>query len=43
MQRLTLYILLWGCCCGVWQLSDAFVRARQQIVDPDFKAVVELK
>ena len=41
MRRLTLYILLGSCCCGVWQLLGAPVHAQQQIVDPDFKAVVE--
>ena len=41
MRRLTLYILLVSCCCLGWRLSDATVRAQQQIVDPDFKPVVE--
>jgi hypothetical protein len=41
VQRLTSHILLGSCCCVVWQLLGMPVHAQQQIVDPDFKAVVE--
>lgn len=41
MQRLTSHILLGSFCCVVWQLLGVPVHAQQQIVDPDFKAVVE--
>lgn len=41
MQRLISHTLLGSCCCLVWQLLGVPVHAQQQIVDPDFKAVVE--
>lgn len=36
-----MFILLGSYCVFGWPLSDASVRAQQQIVDPDFKPVVE--
>ena len=41
VQRLISHIALGICCYVVWQLLGVPVQAQQQIVDPDFKAVVE--
>jgi len=41
MRRQILYALIGSCAFVLWQVLVPLVHAQQQIVDPDFKAVVE--